>query len=238
MNDLSLHIGKKIKLLRKIKNMTLEDFSKKINKSVATISKYENGNISIDIETLFNIAEALDADITQLIDYSYSMKRNKKILPNKSIFGNNDILYMYFYDGIIRKIISSIIHLNYNVSKSIYEATLYMDIDSYDNIDSCKYLYFGEFKPFDSISNFQLENQSNNIEQMNITIINPLSTTSVMIGLVLGIVGYPFLPSASKVIMSRKILTIDDDLIGQLKFTKQEVANIKKLNRLIIAKTI
>ena len=69
MKEVSVHVGKRIRLYRKMKNMTIEVFAGLINKSKATVSKYENGDIAIDIETLFIIAQALDISVNQLIDY-------------------------------------------------------------------------------------------------------------------------------------------------------------------------
>ena len=65
--DINIEIGKKIKYYRKIKKITLEDLSKKIYKSVSTISKYENGLIKIDVESLYLIAHAFDININNLL---------------------------------------------------------------------------------------------------------------------------------------------------------------------------
>ena len=51
MSGISAHVGRRIRLYRKMKNITIEVFAGMINKSKAAVSKYENGEISIDIET-------------------------------------------------------------------------------------------------------------------------------------------------------------------------------------------
>ena len=61
-------IGNQIRLYRKLTKMSLDELAGKINKSKGTVSKYENGTVSIDIETLYKIAEALSIDIINLID--------------------------------------------------------------------------------------------------------------------------------------------------------------------------
>ena len=60
MKEISIHVGQRIRLYRKMKGLTIETFAGMIQKSKATVSKYENGDISIDIETLFTIAQALE----------------------------------------------------------------------------------------------------------------------------------------------------------------------------------
>lgn len=70
MNDLpniNMEIGKKIKNIRKSKNMTIQELANSINKSKSTVSKYENGDISIDIQTLYEISNALNVHVEQLL---------------------------------------------------------------------------------------------------------------------------------------------------------------------------
>ncbi|HZK60682.1 MAG TPA: helix-turn-helix transcriptional regulator [Anaerovoracaceae bacterium] len=69
MSAISQHVGQRIKKCRKSRGFTIEQFSKIINKSKATLSKYENGKITIDIETLLDIADALEIEFVNLIDY-------------------------------------------------------------------------------------------------------------------------------------------------------------------------
>lgn len=78
MSQISKHIGERIKLYRKNKQLTQEQFARKINKSKSAVSKYECGEISIDIETLYDIAEVLEISIQQLLDYNI-----KKLSPSR-----------------------------------------------------------------------------------------------------------------------------------------------------------
>ena len=63
---ISEYVGKQIKKHRKRSGLTIEEFSQKIGKSKATVSKYENGAISIDIETLQEIADALEIPMDEM----------------------------------------------------------------------------------------------------------------------------------------------------------------------------
>lgn len=64
---ISKEVGKRIQTFRKARHMTLEDLSGKIYKSKSTISKYEKGEIALDIETLYEIAKALHIYLEQLL---------------------------------------------------------------------------------------------------------------------------------------------------------------------------
>ena len=69
MSAFSYFVGQRIKKYRKSRGYTIEQFSAMIIKSMATLSKYENGAITIDIETLYDIAQALEIDLKCFIDY-------------------------------------------------------------------------------------------------------------------------------------------------------------------------
>ena len=51
MNNFSKHIGQRIRMYRKLKGMTLEQLAFQIHKSRASLCKYENGQIILDVNT-------------------------------------------------------------------------------------------------------------------------------------------------------------------------------------------
>lgn len=93
MKDINAHIGARIRLYRKAKKLTLTALSGMIHKSKATISKYETGDIAIDVETLYDIASALDVNIAQLMDYSPEPSKHSSQLGG---FFPQERIYVYF----------------------------------------------------------------------------------------------------------------------------------------------
>lgn len=73
MSAFCYHVGQRIKKYRKSRGYTIEQFSVMINKSKATVSKYENGTITIDIDTLYDISQKLDIDLKCFLDYQPPM---------------------------------------------------------------------------------------------------------------------------------------------------------------------
>ena len=67
MSEINKQIGDNIRIFRKKRNLTLNELSGLVHKSKSTLSKYEKGEISIDIETLYEIADALQIHVEQLI---------------------------------------------------------------------------------------------------------------------------------------------------------------------------
>lgn len=213
-----------------MKGYSLESFAKLIGKSPSTLSKYENGNISIDIETLFEISMALNLDISHFVDCPIDSANQKSLLPTKTIFGDSNELYMYFYDGRINSIVCSLIKGRINEQTMVFESYLFMGLDSFDKYENCKYYYHGEFKPNDIVSTFMFENQSNSMEHLVIYISNPLGNAGMAMGLIVGVSAFTFLPTASKVMLSRTILREDEYLKNLLVFSKDDIRAMKKQN--------
>ena len=138
-----MHVGKRIRLYRKMKNMTIEVFAGLINKSKATVSKYENGDIAIDIETLFIIANALDISVNQLIDYDKEAEETETRVDLSGRRHGKTRMYLYFYDGRRSRIVRNVIDIRGTGENGMFSADLYADVDDYSNCYKCKYLYHG-----------------------------------------------------------------------------------------------
>ena len=67
--DIAQEIGVKIRHYRKKKGMTVEQLADAVCKSKSSISKYESGQIVMDILSLYDIACALDVKVTQLCTF-------------------------------------------------------------------------------------------------------------------------------------------------------------------------
>lgn len=60
-------IGNNLKKYRTAYNMTLKDLSEQLHKSISTISKYEKGNISLDMPTFIELAHIFDISPSLLL---------------------------------------------------------------------------------------------------------------------------------------------------------------------------
>ena len=68
MSKINEHIGGRIRMYRKARELTLQQLADLIHKSRASVSKYENGEITLDVETLSEIADVLMVSPGQLMD--------------------------------------------------------------------------------------------------------------------------------------------------------------------------
>ena len=95
------HVGSRIRFYRKLKNMTQDQLAAAIHKSESTLSKYESGQIAIDVGSLYDIASALGTDMSQFVDYAIPKENVRRAVSNP--FSRSDTLYMYYYDGRLKQ---------------------------------------------------------------------------------------------------------------------------------------
>lgn len=98
-------VGKKIKELRSNKNLTLKDLSAATNLSIGFLSQLERGLTTIAIDSLSNIAKALEVNLSYFIE---SKKNNKKIVIRsyeKEVFqiDNNQFIHYHLTNDVENK---------------------------------------------------------------------------------------------------------------------------------------
>lgn len=67
MSDINIRIGKKLQKIRESKNLSLNDVGLKVGKARNTIHAYEKGKISISVDVLNSICNALDCCFVDLL---------------------------------------------------------------------------------------------------------------------------------------------------------------------------
>ena len=235
MKEISIHVGQKIRLYRKMKGLTIEVFAGMIHKSKATVSKYENGDISIDIETLFVIAQALEIPVNQLIDYT-----NEEATAGGEAGAKHQLTksryYMYFYDGRRNRIARNIIEVQDGGQENgVFDANMYAYLENFDNYYQCKLLYHGVMRRYDTFVNFNFENQNNKVERAFLYAINSFSHSGRMAGLYCGLSTQPILPACFKFVRSPEILEEDEELKAELMVSKEDIKVLKKMNMFVVS---
>ncbi len=234
MGSFSNFVGHRIKKYRKSRGYTIEQFSAMINKSKATLSKYENGAITIDIETLYEISQALDIDLKYFVDYQPPTFRNEPAL-HKNAYFNQSLAYMYYYDGRIRQMVRSLLRFSPAPNGASVEVTLYLGVASFDDPDRCQHLFTGEMKSYDTITHMVLNNQINEAEKMYICMLNPMQNRTPAIGLLSGIGSTPFFaPIALKTLISNEPLEESERLLSSIKLDKDDYHLLRYYNMMVI----
>ena len=238
MSSFSYFVGQRIKKYRKSRGYTIEEFSAIINKSKATLSKYENGAITIDVETLYEISKALDIDLKHFVDYQSPVFSNNSQIPKNAYF-NQSLAYMYYYDGRIRQIVRSLLHFSQSPGSETVEVTLFAGVSSFEDPDHCQHLFVGEMKSYDTITHMVLSNQINAAEKMYICMLNPLQNNAPAVGLLSGIGSTPFFaPIALKALVSKEPLGETDKLLSNIKLDKDDYHLLRYYNMLVVNRPV
>ena len=237
MSKVSEHIGGRIRMYRKAREMTLQQLADSIHKSRASVSKYENGEITLDVETLFEIAQVLMVSPSQLMDVRPPMPKSAETSPNhsaKSPFCQAKRLYFYFYDGRYKRLKDGIIDIyERENAPGNYEATLSISAVTPTGRSSEIY-YTGKVVYSDMLIRFSFVNQCNALEEDLLYIFNPLEIRDSTDGLLCGISSADLMPCAFKCLVTLTPQEHTEHFKQQLLITKKELQKWQKLNMLIV----
>jgi transcriptional regulator with XRE-family HTH domain len=228
--ELLKYTGERIRHYRKARRLTIDELATKIHKSKASISKYERGQISLDISTLFDISKALSIDPILLLNYP--KEKQARLPKNRYPFGNADKLYMYNMMG--HKVYKSAIHMWESKSNSETMANLYYMVKDFDEIEKCECFYEGNMHSYDNILCYTFQNSMSHVENLLLNFFLPMRKFSSLTGLASGLGANTLLPTCSMVLLSPKPLVENEQLKKRLSIPQDTVKNIKKSNLLTL----
>lgn len=243
MNELSIHVGRRIRQFRKMQGFTLQYMADQLNKSKATMSKYETGDIILDVETLYSIANLLQVSMSQLTDYrpeerilqedGENRESSAEVSPDEtsSPLFLADHLFFYYYDGRYRRIKEGIIRIVRNGS-AICPVTVSVSAGTPMGRSSEEH-YTGSVHYSDMLIRFDFINQHQSLEKNQLSVFNPAD--DVCEGLLSGISTVDQIPFACKCLISLtpQDTSLTGGLLPQLTFTKRELQRLQKLNMVL-----
>lgn len=224
-------IGSNIRKYRTAYNMTLKELSDKIHKSISTISKYEKGDISLDMTTFMDMAHIFNISPTLLLGCNADMTTKDTDYSDSAA----DTLYMYTYDSQNRCIIQSLIE-RYPAQNQDHtcKVQLFNDVKDFKQPGNCAGLYTGEYMKKGFIETYILNNQLSKSEYVMISCVDNLTNPNQQIGIITGLSNYTMLPVAFKAIISAIELTNKEAIIERLSFSKEDFKSIKKTQCLTV----
>lgn len=225
MSEIANHIGDRIRLYRKNKQLTLEQFAALLHKSKSTVSKYEHGDISIDIETLYEIADVLQISIRQLLDRP-EPHAGTPLMP-RGFFAKGCRLYVYYLNKNSSRIVVGVLEIAQE-KPGFFSSVFYADIKDYDNLYQCRHLYYGDIQYSDSFVNLVMQNQDNAAERIFMNIANTFGQGTVTVGMLSGTSSKYMVPISLKIIVSQNMLPQDDNLRSSLQFTREDFSTMRK----------
>lgn len=225
MNSGSFYItlGQKLRARRRAKHMTLNDLAQKLNKSTATISKYEKGEILLSIDTLVDICRILNIDVSSLLPDTCITEGSDEVTRYQKHFF--ECLYVYWFNSEKNKLQKAVL-IN---QKTSFKTTMYYDVADTDDYYNANYVYEGNVSYTDSCIDFILSCTEPPFDTLTLRLssLNPHSAYKV--GL-LTTISYFYQNIAMKVIVSETPLSEDEQLISSLRLTPEELKNTKRTN--------
>jgi transcriptional regulator with XRE-family HTH domain len=230
----SKRLGKYIREYRKASGMSLDSLGREVNKSKATICKYENGSTSIDVETLEDIAHALNIDMGHLVAMAQAIPDAEGInMELSSLCEGKKSYFLYFYDGAADRLSKSIILLSPAESQARYNASLFYAVDDFCEPGKCKVLYLGTAHTAENYINFIFKNTKNAAESVFLIAKEPFLKGEALNGIITGISFKYLQPISFHVLLSEQIINDEKKLTESLKIHKKELSNIQHVNGLM-----
>lgn len=241
MSDISRHVGERIRTYRKALGLTLQQLADLIHKSRSSVSKYETGEITLDIETLYDLSRALNVSVAQLTDYQPSIpsvpapvQQPAPDMPGRSPFFQASRLYFYFYDGRYNRLKDGVIDIHKEDGENVnYEASLSISAVTPTGRSSGTH-YSGKVVYSDMLIRFSFVNQYNTLEEDLLYIFNPLEPRDFTEGLLCGISSADLMPCAFKCLVTLTPQAPSEELKAHLLITQKEMRRWKKLNMWIV----
>lgn len=237
MQNIKNYVGEQIRMYRKIQGLTLQQLAERIHKSRASVSKYENGEIAIDIETLSELARALGVTLGQLVDVKPEAPVSQEkpaAYGGMSPFFRARRLYFYFYDGRYQRLKDGIIDIHEaDDGAGSTEAALSISTASPFGRSSNIY-YRGKVVYSDMLIRFSFVNQYNALEEDLLYIFNPLEFRDSTDGLLCGISSADLMPCAFKCLVTLTPQEHTEAFKKRLLITREEMQKWQKLNMMMV----
>lgn len=121
-------------------NMTQKQLAISIRKSLASISKYEKGEIAVDIETLQKIADQFGVGVEQFVPDTRTIlqKPVQNVIQLHPLFKHSP-LYLYWYRGGSHSLVRHVIEVHPDTA----QIACYMEVDDFSRYRDCRYMMFG-----------------------------------------------------------------------------------------------
>ena len=138
--DFYIELGQNIRAFRKMRLITQKQLAFSIHKSLACVSKYEKGDIAVDVYTLQAIALQLGITMEQLLPRSKkTLQRPAEMEQQFHPMFKNSLLYLYWYRGGKQALVRHVIELAPETS----HVTCFMEVKNISEYKNCAYMMRG-----------------------------------------------------------------------------------------------
>ena len=230
MSEISREIGKRVRYFRQSRKLTLQELAAVVYKSKATLSKYESGEISMDVDTLYALAEALGIRVEQLLCDKGTQEPVPETEISPAFFRGLNRFYAYTFDGRNGQLLRSVFDVFSKLQTNRYKIAMYMNCKDLKDYQRAENVYWGYIEHFDVLSLIELTHQDTPTEKASIQILASFLDAETKWGLWNGVSSRPLMPVASKFLFAKKPLKEDQELTQSLMITKEDIRRLKYFN--------
>lgn len=214
---------------RQASGYTVEAMAQVIHKSKSTVSKYERGEISLDVETLLEISQALHVTPNELLRFEDTAVSTSE---EAGLFSHRE--YLYIYDGRLKRIFRCALDHFYGEKAGFMKVPLFYDVLSLQDVGKCRCLYTGQMSQHAFIRSYVFTNQNNPMEQVLLYSLDSLDRSQYRLGGLLGLSSYAMVPVFMKALLFQTQQREDEMLLNRLLLTKEDLRSAKRYNILIL----
>lgn len=220
-------LGQKLKAGRKMKGITLTELAEAVHRSPASLSKYENGEVNIAIDSLVEICTALNMDISELLPATYVNLQNADILKyEKHLI---DRLYIYWYNGEEKRVKNAMIENSHPSMKS----KIYFVTDAENSEYQSDFIYHGTVSYSDTSITFYYTNEAPPFDKLFIRMPLLFRKGRHQTG-IMSCISFFYQGVTVKILVSHEPITITEELREKMMISSEEIKELKRTNMLII----
>jgi len=223
LNNMYHAIGQKLKACRKAKKITLKQLASLLDKSPATLSKYENGEVSIDLEILIEWCRQLNLDIKTLLPSTQATNDELVIPRYESLYVER--LYVYWYSK-MHNCISLAVLENDNLSG---KSVCFHTVHDVNKISKSEYFYTGNVTYSDVSTDFVYYNTAPPFDMLTFSIPSLTKDKTYKVGILTSIT-FHFQDVCIKALASKEPVTDQEFLLDKLLLTNEELKEFRRGN--------
>ena len=234
MGEIAREIGGRMRSFRRMRKLTLTQLAALLYRSPSTVSKYETGEIAMDIETLYAVAQALHIHVEQLLCRGRESGTPDLTGRSPAFFNGVSQFYSYLFDGRSNQLIRCVFDLVGPAEENRCRLLMYMNFHSFASYQNCENTYWGYMEHYDALTHIQLTNRDTPMEKASVQILAPYLEAETKWGLFNGFSSRPMMPIAAKMLFARERLREDEHLITRLKISREDIRLCRLYNMMAV----
>lgn len=227
MDELNRRIGKELQLIRKERKMTQRQIADRLHKTTACISKYESGDIALDIESFCKYCSALNVSPSEFLQPFVPDGQDDRSAEPPLPFYCVPELFLYWRGGVDGSLFSAKMTFLSHAASRVRMRIVFNFCTKPSLLSSSKSVFEGEIEFFPSVTRVLMHKVGTALDLILITAYNAGEGNNYRIGHITTLTSY-YSPMSSKCIISQEIIPDKETVIQLLRVSRDEVSQLKK----------